>query len=228
MRMKKSDSLVTALESDFRRVFGVARSFTHFEIGVVGFSDGAPGVQWNAWYNLASGRAYCGVNLEGTRYQGWPLTTFIRNERARPMIFCVLERLSDQDAVEIRLWRDVWISGVKHRSEGDELKPTPISAAALTGNGWTNALRLAWQCTATDGRGRGFGRQDIVLLRSRRMVPRAQISPHLQFKTLLWDEAPASQRARIQAIRSARTLLGPIHRFIDERSGTAKADESRT
>jgi hypothetical protein len=216
--MKKSDTRVTALESGFREVFGIAHSFTHFEIGVTGFSDGAAGVQWNAWYNLDSGRAYCGVNLEGITNPGWPLATFIEQERARPMIFSALERLRDQSAVELRLWRDVWISGVKHRSEGDELRPTPISAAALTGNGWSNALGLAWKCTNTEARGRGFGRQDIVLLRSGKQKVLAQVSPHLQFKTLLWGEAPASGTAQVQAITKAKTLLAPIHRFVDERS----------
>jgi hypothetical protein len=219
--MRKTDPRVTAMESDFRKVFGVARPFTHFEIGVIGFSDGAAGVQWNAWYNVDSGRAYCGVNLEGIANPGWPLVTFIEQELARPMIFCALKRLHDQSAVKIRLWRDVWISGVKHRSQGDELRPTPISAAVLTGNSWRNALRLAWKCTDTEARGRGFGREDIVLLRSGKQKALAQISPHLQFKTPLWVEAPASRTARIQTMTKAKTLLAPIHRFVDEQSRSA-------
>ncbi len=61
MRMKKSDPRVSAMESGFRSVFEVARSFMHFEIGVTGFSDDAAGVQWNAWYNLDTSFAYCGT-----------------------------------------------------------------------------------------------------------------------------------------------------------------------
>lgn len=218
MRMKKTDSRITALEADFRQVFGAAQQFTHFEIGVIGFSDGSPGAQWNAWYNLDTGRAFCGVNLEGIAYPGWPLATFLERERSRPMVFCVVERLRAPASVEIRLWRDVWISGVKHRSQGDELRPTPIPAAALTGNGWSKALRSAWQCTDTGAQGRGFGQQDIVLLRSGKPRALAQVSPHLQFKTLLWDVAPDSKAARVRTWTEARSLMAPIYRFVDQRS----------
>ena len=218
MRMKKSDPRIATLESDFLQVFGSALSFTHFEIGVIGFSDGSPGAQWNAWYNLDTGRAFCGVNLEGISSPGWPLTTFLERERSRPTVFCAIERVRDPARVELRLWRDVWIAGVKHRSESDELKPTTISAAALTGNGWSRALRSAWKCTNTEAGGRGFGHQDIVLLRSKKPKALAQVSPHLQFKTLLWDVAPGSKAARVRALTEARSLLAPIHQFVDRRS----------
>jgi len=206
------------LSRAFRTSFGSTRPFTHLEIGVIGFSDGAQGAQWNCWYNARSERAFCGVNLEGIQGSGWPLSAFIQRELARPMIFCMVDELREPDAIELRVWRDVWIAGVKHRSLGDELAPTPVQASRLTGAGWRRALRAAWDCTDKSARGRGFGEQDIVLRVSKRPKRAAKTSPHLQFKMLLWEEEPRSDVARRDAFVRARRSLLPAYKFVRSRS----------
>lgn len=227
MRMRKTDPRVGRLSEAFTTVFGIARRFTNLEIGVVGFSDGARGTQWNSWYNVASERAFCGVNLEGIEGSGWPCSRFLERELARPMVFCALEELADSDAIDVRLWRDAWIAGKKHRSVRDELAPTPLPASRLTGDGWRKALRAAWECTDKSTHGRGFGRQDVVLRVSGKSKPATQVSPHLQFKTMLWEHEPASVAARTRALAHARRLLLPIYSFVHMRSGAVESQEPR-
>lgn len=215
-RMRTSDPRIPRLASAFAKAFGRPVPFRSLEIGVLGFSDGTDGTQWNCWYNVESQKAFVGVNLEGIGYPGWPLAVLIRRELQRPLIFCVLDCV-DAQRVEVRLWRDVWIAGRKHRSLGDTLPPTPLLVSNLSAAGWRRALLAARACTG-GSRLLGFGRQDIVLRVSRKTIRGARVSPHLQFKTLLWETEPTTAAARAAAISRARRLLHPIHVFVRERS----------
>lgn len=226
--MRTTDPAVGHLRATFRRAFGRAKAFTSFELGVLGVSDGARGVQWNAWHNTDSHHAFLGVNVEGTSSPGWPLPTFLKQELARPLLFCVIEGHGDRDSIEVRLWRDVWIAGVKHRSVGDELRPTPIPLSKLTGAGWQRALRAALRCTDVTNAGHGFGRADIVLLSSGRERSHAMVSPHLQFKTLLWATEPKSVLARRKLMNQAIRRLRPFHEFVRRRSRTPARPRQRS
>ncbi len=50
--------------------------------GYSGASDGAQGVQWNFIFQHNTGETRLGINLEGMKYDGWPITSFIQNELA--------------------------------------------------------------------------------------------------------------------------------------------------
>jgi hypothetical protein len=216
--MRTTDLAVGRLRATFKRAFGRAKPFTSFELRVLGVSDGVPGVQWNAWHNIDSRHAFLGVNLEGTSSPGWPLPTFLTQELVRPLLFCVIDKHENPESVEVRLWRDVWIAGVKHRSVGDELRPTPVLLSRLTGGGWQRALRAAFKCTDTTNAGHGFGRADIVLLSSGGKRSQAMVSPHLQFKTLLWESEPESVVARAKLMNQAIRRLRPVYGFVRRRS----------
>lgn len=200
-------------------MIGDAHYFGNGEIGVLGYSDGARGAQWNCWYNQDTHLASFGINLEGIEGDdGWPLTYLLEREKRRPLIFGALERLPQPDAVELRLWRDVWIAGRKHRSLGDEIAPMPIRASALTNSGWTRALRAAWKRTDQANQGRGYGREDIVLWVARTSQTQAKVCPHFQCKTWLWAQEPATVLLREKAMLAARRRLAPLYEFVRARS----------
>ena len=54
--------------------------------GVLGISDGNEGVQWNAGYRPGDGFVRLGVNLEGMRYDDWPVARLIEQESSRLLL----------------------------------------------------------------------------------------------------------------------------------------------
>ena len=54
--------------------------------GVLGISDGNEGVQWNAGYYPRDGAVWLGVNLEGMKYDSWPVARLIEREISRPLL----------------------------------------------------------------------------------------------------------------------------------------------
>ena len=72
-----------ALKSCFRDVFGGRGGDVGSPCrGVLGISDGNEGVQWNAGYYPRDGAVWLGVNLEGMKYDDWPVA---RLNRARDL-----------------------------------------------------------------------------------------------------------------------------------------------
>ncbi|MDE2763072.1 MAG: hypothetical protein OXQ94_04195 [Gemmatimonadota bacterium] len=70
-----------ALKRLFRELFECpGRDFGHPSRGVLGVSDGSEGVQWNAGYDIRRDAASLGVNLEGMKYDDWPVARFIERE----------------------------------------------------------------------------------------------------------------------------------------------------
>ena len=76
-----------ALKRRFRDVFGCrGREFGSLSCGVPGISDGNEGVQWNAGYRPREGAVRLGVNLEGMKYDDWPVARLIERELSRPLL----------------------------------------------------------------------------------------------------------------------------------------------
>ena len=70
-----------AVKSCFRDVFGCrGREFGSPSRGVLGVSDGNEGVQWNAGHYPRDGAVWLGVNLEGMKYDDWPVARLIERE----------------------------------------------------------------------------------------------------------------------------------------------------
>ncbi|MDE0234381.1 MAG: hypothetical protein OXM62_05190 [bacterium] len=68
----------------------------------MGISDGNEGVQWNAGYYSHDGAVWLGVNLEGMKYDDWPVARLIEREISRPLI---LTRYRPQVAERSRPYR---------------------------------------------------------------------------------------------------------------------------
>ena len=82
-----SGSPADTLKALFREIFQCpGRDFGSPSRGVLGISDGNEGVQWNAGYYIRDGAVWLGVNLEGMKYDGWPVARLIEREISRPLL----------------------------------------------------------------------------------------------------------------------------------------------
>ena len=134
-----------ALKSPFRDVFGCrGREFGSLSRGVLGVSDGNKGVQWNAGYYPRDGAVWLGVNLEGMKYDDWPVARLIERKISRPLLLTRYRRkVARSDKVTVLWARDAWQYSARRRIKEADLAPTPITLDRLDGQGWADALRGA-------------------------------------------------------------------------------------
>ena len=114
-----------ALKSRFRDVFGCrGREFGSLSRGVLGISDGNEGVQWNAGYYPRDGAVWLGVNLEGMKYDDWPVARLIEREISRPLLLTRYRRkVARPDKVTVLWARDAWQYSARRRNHGGESRP---------------------------------------------------------------------------------------------------------
>ena len=168
-------------------------------LGVLGISDGFEGVQWNVWYSQRKETAWLGINLEGKRYDDWPVARLVEREIAHPLLLTEYRvRVARPEEVTVSWKRDAWQVGSRIRIMESEsrIPPTPIALNLLDSDGWTSALGCARECLDSKRKYRGRRRTKVTLRRSGQTVER-DVSPHLQFKTRLNESTPhAMQRAK--------------------------------
>jgi hypothetical protein len=216
--MAYDDEEVGRLVEAFSGVVGPnPRPFGSRSMGTSGVSDGAEGVQWNAWFDVRGQQAYVGVNLEGKEYDGWPVARLIERELRRPELPQVIAALHDTASVELHWWRDCWQVAARPRILEAEIPPTPIHLDRLTPEAWRTALNEAQGCLDPLRGFRGRGRQMVTLAASGRREEKA-VSPHLHFRRRLWRSAPFSLIQRTSVMGQAKTALEPLYEFVAERS----------
>ena len=112
--MSPADTLKTL----FRDIFGCrGRDFGSPSRGVLGISDGNEGVQWNAGYYPRDGAVWLGVNLEGMKYDDWPVARLIEREISRPLLLTRYRpQVARPDKVTVLWSRD---AGGEGRPGGD-------------------------------------------------------------------------------------------------------------
>ena len=201
-----------ALKSRFRNVFGCrGREFGSLSRGVLGISDGNEGVQWNAGYYPRDGAVWLGVNLEGMKYDDWPVARLIEREISRPLLLTRYRRkVARPDKVTVIWARDAWQYSVRRRIKEANLAPTPITLDRLEGQGWADALRGARQCLNPRKQHRGRRKVPVTLLPSKRHPRERQVemdvSPHLKIRMPLAE-------ITVRAVRRARDNLEALFEF---------------
>ena len=76
-----------ALKSCFRDVFGCrGREFGSPSRGVLGISDGNEGVPMERRVLPRDGAVWLGINLEGMKYDDWPVARLIKREISGPLL----------------------------------------------------------------------------------------------------------------------------------------------
>ena len=206
-----------ALKSCFRDVFGCrGRDFGSLSRGVLGISDGNEGVQWNAGYYPRDDEVWLGVNLEGMKYDDWPVARLIEREISRPLLLTGYRRkVARPDRVTVIWARDAWQYAARRRIKEANLAPTPIALDRLDGQGWADALRGARECLNARKRHRGRNKVPVTLLPSERHPWERQVemdvSPHLKIR------APLAEITS-RAMRQARDNLEALWEFAADRS----------
>ena len=208
MRKRPNDQagVVTGLFLDLFECDG--QPFGSPSRGVLGISDGFKGVQWNAWYSLRGETAWLGVNLEGLKYDGWPIARLVKQEISHPLLLTEYRvRVARPEEVTVSWKRDAWPRGI--RIMESEIPPTPIALDRLDCAGWTSALGCARECLDSNldskRKYRGRRRTKVTLLPSGKTVE-LDVSPHLQFKTRLNESTP-------HAMRRAKDNLEVLHEW---------------
>lgn len=186
-----------------------------------GFSDDARGVQWNAGIDRQRQVTTVGVNLEGMKYENWPIATFLVNERERPALPHLLRQAPDEARLEVWLERDCWQAAARLPISESFIGPeAPLAVARLSDPYWADMVNRALTCLDASRGYRGRGRQEVTLLRLGKVEK--EVSPHLQVKYVL-TSAPATHAA----LETAARALEPVHQYIRERCDDARGAPER-
>lgn len=205
-------TVVAAFETTFQitsRPFGSPNSRWR------GASDDAKGVQWNAGVDRDQGSAYVGVNLEGMKYDGWPITRLIERELAHPTLLQMRDLHPDTALVSLTWSRDAWQASARLPIDEREIGGGPILLADLTTEMWLAMLREAYTCLDPERNHRGRVLQTVTLKRG---PIKRWVSPHLHFACTLWQgPTPKAPDAEALMARGAK-VLKPVYEFVRDRS----------
>lgn len=129
----------------FREVFDCdGRRFGSLPLGLLGISDGREGVQWNAAYFRSEQTASVGVNLEGMKYDDWPIARLIERELSEPLLLARYRaRVARREVVTVKWQRDAWQAATRVPIRESMLSPTPMALDRLDDEGWKRALQGA-------------------------------------------------------------------------------------
>ena len=98
-----------------RRLMGPAKAV---------FRGRSPVVQWNAGYYPRDGTVWLGVNLEGMKYDDWPVARLIEREISRPLLLTRYRpQVARPDKVTVLWSRDAWQYSARRPIKGGEYRP---------------------------------------------------------------------------------------------------------
>ena len=136
--------MLPVIERWLQEVCGRARPFGRPGMHK-GYSDDAPGVQWNAGVDTG-GRVTVGVNLEGMKYDDWPIARFLRRERRTLGLVPVLHSLSEARLVEVWLQRDAWQATSRPQIAESFIGHRPIPCESIDDAVWAPLVDEALGC----------------------------------------------------------------------------------
>lgn len=179
-----------------------------------GASDGNRGVQWNFWTERTTGAAHFSINLEGMRYEGWPVARFIQAELTSLGIleFAGLESMQIDPIVRFK--RDAWQAQSKLDIE-EQILGEAIPLSAMDSDTWRTTLEEALGCLDKSKSFKGRARQVVTKSKDLQKLE-MQVSPHLNVIHKLWDEVPESTAVALEIMEDTMGELAPIHRYISD------------
>ena len=146
-----------------------------------GVSDGTEGIQWSLVIYPKENKAFVTVNLEGMKYQGWPIARLLLAERKSPSLLSIK---SPKDQIFIRMVRDAW-----RRPLGrDAIMESAIGGCLdiclkdLSPDKWVEIVEESLGCLNEDKNYMGRARQLVTLKVSKRVVEK-EVTPHLNVLT---------------------------------------------
>ncbi|QFU75919.1 hypothetical protein EY643_09735 [Halioglobus maricola] len=199
----------------FADVFGVTpRPFGQKAGRWVGVSDDNDGVQWNVALPRDSAEAYLGVNLEGMKYRDWPIARLLLSEKENLTLIELRDVISAADLITVHLTRDAWQAAARPQIKEKQIGVSGKALAALAEQEWRAMVDEALECLDA---AQGFlarGKQEVTLEKSGELVER-ETSPHLTFRTLIWDSPPTSMEEAMACIEAAQQRLRPVYDWVE-------------
>lgn len=191
----------------FRRV--LRRDGTPFGSSALrwgGMHDATEGVQWNAGMDPRLPERWVSVNLEGLRYDGWPLARLIRKEMLRPTLPALALGSTRLATVRMSMDREFWTG--RNRVHWESIADLPL--ADITESEWRRVLSEARNCLASPGGGRS--RASFVSKTGAQVF--AESTPHLAFRVTA-SEVDDWERF----IRDGFDCLDPLYDWTEKRAG---------
>lgn len=210
--------LIAAFSELTRTMPADALMFGSPSLQVSGMSDGTPGVQWNAWVEWTAGQqmAYAGVNLEGIKYDGWPVARFIEREIAQPWLLSTRDEVGDARRIEVIWYRDAWQVQARPPIREKLIGGSPRLLHGLTADAWDAMLREAYECLDPRRARRGRARQLVTI--STGEARTYDVSPHFQVRQAFWPRRPGSRSGWREALDAAMANLRPVHEVVARQS----------
>jgi len=196
------------------------RSFGQTSRPYFGMSDDNEGVQWNITIFPETGEIRLGVNLEGMKYTGYPIATFLLAEIKNPQIYDVLERLPDADQVFLRLVRDAWQVGIRLNILEEVIGLGDVPIRDIDSDLWKSMLGEALACLSEKRAYRGRTEQLVTLRKqsNRGELSRTmQVSPHLT----IWTPVESSGDTEAQ-LGMGIDRLTPIYDWVSSVSQSGR------
>ena len=179
-----------------------------------GFSDDHDGVQWNAGVDRQRRVVTVGVNLEGMKYNGWPIARFIEAEQSRALLPALAMTFEHADATELWFSRDAWQASSRLDIDQHFGPAPPVCLNGLTAAMWQEMLAEAYECLDPSKGHRGRARQYVTLSTGEREMA---VSPHLKIKHVV--RRSVDLRGLDEALASAKAKLQPVRELIQRQSG---------
>ena len=204
---------VDRLRTAFIQVFGERhRPFGNRSSWIGGLSDANEGVQWSVGYDPRDGSQWVGVNLEGMKYDGWPIARLITRELRRPTLPGLIRQLGDTGPARVHWTRDYWQATSRPPIVERNIAPTPVLLSQMTEHLWHQALEDALACLDPNKNRRGRANQGVTLARSGVRVI-GPVSPHLKFVL------PAPPRSPWpEFLAQAKEFMQPFYDWTRERA----------
>ncbi|MGK0498451.1 MAG: hypothetical protein ACJAYG_000078 [Oceanicoccus sp.] len=183
-----------------------------------GMSDGNEGVQWNISVSTDTGAIKLGVNLEGMKYKGWPISTFIQSEMNNPQIEAVRSKLNNPESVVIRFARDAWQVTSRPTIVENSLGGKERSFTETSVDQWGEVLTEALGCLSREANYRGRAKQSVTLERKPKkgtQVRLMNVSPHLRIWSPLGLEGDLQEN-----IKNKIEELQPVYDWVKKASHT--------
>lgn len=211
---REIDSEYAELLHSFAHLLDVkGRPFGQLNKPFFGISDGHEGVQWNLAVHPDTDSIQLGVNLEGKKYDDWPISTFILSEIESAKIWDVRSNLANPEEVYIRFCRDAWQVTARPTIVESRLGGSEFSFAELTPDIWSRILDEALSCLDEEREYRGRNKQWVTL----ENIPKngeqkrlMDVSPHLT----VW--VPVSRGVDVTGnIEERIEELTPVYQWVE-------------
>ena len=181
-----------------------------------GISDDAHGTQWNLALSEEDVKAYLGVNLEGLRYDGWPIATLLLSELKNPSLEKLKSRIGGPGSVDIRFSRDAWLIRRRPIIVERYIGGSIINLSDTDRRKWSHMVEEGLAClnSAKSYRGRAQQRVTLVKQNNEHQKRLMYVSPHLTFRCSICLDADFEE-----TLRRKLKEMAPVYDWVKSLAG---------